>query len=90
MPLMEDMEFSRRLRAAGGIAVLDPPVQTSARRHLREGAWKTSLQNGLFILLYRMGVSPARLHAWYYRKKTLPKHDTVSAQTDEPTKALSS
>ncbi|MBA2242535.1 MAG: TIGR04283 family arsenosugar biosynthesis glycosyltransferase [Chthoniobacterales bacterium] len=66
IPLMEDMEFSRRLRAAGKIAVLDPPVQTSARRHEREGAWKTSLKNGLFILLYRLGVSPQRLHRWYY------------------------
>jgi len=67
IPLMEDVEFSRRLRAAGKIAVLDPPVLSSARRHLRKGAWRTSLQNGLFIVLYRLGVSPHRLHRWYYR-----------------------
>jgi rSAM/selenodomain-associated transferase 2 len=67
IPLMEDMEFSRRLRKAGKIAVLDPPVRTSARRHAREGAWKTSIQNGLFILLYKLGVSPVQLHRWYYR-----------------------
>ena len=67
IPLMEDMEFSRRLRRAGQVAVLDPPVRTSPRRHAREGAWKTSIQNGLFILLYKLGVSPTRLHRWYYR-----------------------
>jgi len=67
IPLMEDIEFSRRLRAAGKIAVLDPPVLSSARRHLRKGAWRTSFQNGLFIVLYRLGVSPHRLHRWYYR-----------------------
>ena len=67
IPLMEDMEFSRRLRAAGRVVVLDPPVRTSPRRHLQEGAWKTSIQNGLFILLYKLGVSPVRLHRWYYR-----------------------
>jgi len=67
IPLMEDVEFSRRLRAAGKIAVLDPPVQSSARRHLRKGAWRTSIQNGLFIVLYHLGVSPHRLHRWYYR-----------------------
>lgn len=67
IPLMEDVEFSRRLRAAGKVAVLDPPVQSSARRHLRKGAWRTSIQNGLFILLYHFGVSPHRLHRWYYR-----------------------
>jgi rSAM/selenodomain-associated transferase 2 len=66
IPLMEDVEFSRRLRAAGKIAVLDPPVASSARRHLRKGAWLTTIQNGLFIVLYNLGVSPHRLHRWYY------------------------
>ncbi|MBA2623558.1 MAG: TIGR04283 family arsenosugar biosynthesis glycosyltransferase [Chthoniobacterales bacterium] len=66
IPLMEDMEFSRRLRAAGKVVVLDPPVGTSSRRHSREGAWRKTIQNGLFILLYKIGVSPRRLHRWYY------------------------
>ena len=78
IPLMEDVEFSRRLRAAGKIAVLDPPVQSSARRHLREGAWRTSFQNGLFIILYHLGVSPHRLHRWYYRgAKNRPERESV-------------
>jgi rSAM/selenodomain-associated transferase 2 len=67
IPLMEDVEFSRRLRAAGKIVVLDPPVRSSGRRHLRKGAWRTSIQNGLFIVLYNLGVSPHRLHRWYYQ-----------------------
>jgi rSAM/selenodomain-associated transferase 2 len=66
IPLMEDVEFSRRLRRAGKIAVLDPPVASSGRRHLRKGAWRTTVQNGLFIVLYNLGVSPHRLHRWYY------------------------
>ena len=66
IPLMEDVEFSRRLRGAGKIAVLDPPVASSARRHLKKGAWRTTIQNGLFIVLYNLGVSPHRLHRWYY------------------------
>jgi rSAM/selenodomain-associated transferase 2 len=78
IPLMEDVEFSRRLRAAGKIAVLDPPVQSSARRHLRQGAWRTSIQNGLFIVLYNLGVSPHRLHRWYYRAaEGNPERDEV-------------
>lgn len=67
IPLMEDMEFSRRLRAAGPVVILDPPVQTSPRRHARCGSWRTSIQNGLFIVLFRLGVSPHTLHRWYYR-----------------------
>lgn len=65
-PLMEDMEFSKRLRQAGGVRLLDPPIATSARRALRQGAWKTSIQNGAFILLYKCGVQPRTLHRWYY------------------------
>ena len=67
IPLMEDVEFSRRLRAAGKVVLLDPPVQTSGRRHERNGAWKTTIQNGLFIVLYKCGVSPVTLHRWYYQ-----------------------
>lgn len=70
IPLMEDMEFSKRLRAAGKVVVIDPPVRTSARRHARRGAWRTSVQNGLFIVLYKLGVSPVTLHRWYYRDGT--------------------
>ncbi len=66
IPLMEDVEFSKRLRAAGKLAILDPPLSTSARRHQRKGAWKTTIQNGLFIVLYKLGVSPVTLHRWYY------------------------
>jgi rSAM/selenodomain-associated transferase 2 len=80
IPLMEDVEFSRRLRAAGKIAVLDPPVQSSARRHLRKGAWRTSIQNGLFIVLYNLGVSPHRLHRWYYGgTRPLPRETAMSS-----------
>ena len=66
IPLMEDVEFSRRMRRAGKIALLDPPVQTSARHHVRKGAWRTTARNVLLIVLYRAGVSPFRLHRWYF------------------------
>jgi rSAM/selenodomain-associated transferase 2 len=75
IPLMEDVEFSRRLRSAGEIAVLDPPVASSGRRHLKKGAWRTTIQNGLFIVLYNLGVSPHRLHRWYYGEATQPERE---------------
>jgi rSAM/selenodomain-associated transferase 2 len=91
IPLMEDMEFSRRLRAAGPVAVLDPPMESSSRRHLRRGAWRTSIQNGLFILLYYCGCSPHRLHRWYYRGRfSLPNECAAgSALAPEPLEELS-
>jgi len=81
IPLMEDMEFSRRLRRAGRVAVLDPPVESSSRRHTVGGAWRTSIQNGLFIVLYKCGFSPTRLHRWYYRDRfRAPNKSVVAAQ----------
>ena len=67
IPLMEDLEFSKRLRRAGRTVVLDPPIASSARHHERRGALRTSIRNGLMIALFRMGMSPQRLHTWYYR-----------------------
>lgn len=69
IPLMEDVEFSRRLRSAGPIAMVDPPVQSSARRHAARGPRRTSLQNVLLLFLYKIGVSPRRLHRWYYQDR---------------------
>lgn len=69
IPLMEDIEFSRRLRRSGRTVVLDPPLSTSARRHQARGPWKTTLQNGWLIFLYRIGVPPRRLHEIYYGRK---------------------
>jgi rSAM/selenodomain-associated transferase 2 len=67
IPIMEDVEFSPRLRRAGKIAVLDPPVRSSGRHHDRKGAWRATIQNGLMLLLYKLGVQPQRLHRWYYQ-----------------------
>ena len=67
IPLMEDVEFSRRLRRAGRTVVLDPPIATSPRHHARRGAWRTTARNATMLALFRLGICPHRLHAWYYR-----------------------
>jgi rSAM/selenodomain-associated transferase 2 len=66
IPLMEDVEFSKRLRRSGRTRLLDPPMQSSARRFTRRGPWRTTLTNGVLLTLYHLGVSPARLHRIYY------------------------
>jgi rSAM/selenodomain-associated transferase 2 len=69
IPLMEDVEFSCRLRRYGRVAVLDPAIRTSPRKHLQQGSWRTTVRNGLMLLLYVLGASPKRLHEWYYRPR---------------------
>jgi rSAM/selenodomain-associated transferase 2 len=67
IPLMEDIEFSRRLRRLGNTVLLDPPLWSSPRRFRRLGNWRTTLLNVLLIGLFYFGVDPRTLHKWYYR-----------------------
>jgi GT2 family glycosyltransferase len=67
VPLMEDVELSRRLRRAGPVVLLDPPMSTSPARQIAHGAWRTTGRNLLFLFLFQLGVSPYLLHSWYYR-----------------------
>ena len=66
LPLMEDVELSRRLKWTGAPAILHAPVVTSARRWRVGGLWRTVLRMWTLRLLYSLGVSPARL-AGHYR-----------------------
>jgi rSAM/selenodomain-associated transferase 2 len=66
--LMEDVEFSCRLRRRGRLAVLTPAIGSSARKHLEQGRWRRTLANAWLLFLYVVGVAPQRLHAWYYRR----------------------
>ena len=64
IPLMEDLAFSQRIRNIGSIARAPATVRVSGRRYLERPIYFTALVN-LFPLLYRLGVSPARLARLY-------------------------
>jgi rSAM/selenodomain-associated transferase 2 len=63
-PLLEDLEFGRRLKAAGKVVFLSQPITVSSRRWDKEGVGYTTLRNQIFVLLYFLGVSPMRLARW--------------------------
>lgn len=65
-PLVEDVDFSDRLRAIGNTVLLDPAVRKLPQRSAQRGACRTNIQTAVFILLYKFGVAPGRLHCWYY------------------------
>ncbi|MDZ8236744.1 MAG: TIGR04283 family arsenosugar biosynthesis glycosyltransferase [Nostoc sp. ChiQUE01a] len=69
LPIMEDFELMRRLKAMGRIAIISTPVVTSARRWLQKGVFKTTLLNQIVIIAYLLGVSPERIRCWYRREK---------------------
>jgi len=71
IPLMEDIELSRRLRRLGPPRVMNGPLVTSARRWQRHGVVRTVLLMWRLRLGYFLGVSPERL-AEHYRLCSSP------------------
>jgi rSAM/selenodomain-associated transferase 2 len=65
IPLMEDIDLSRRMKRAGRIACLHQRVTASARRWQTQGVVRTILLMWSFRALYFFGVSPSRLRRLY-------------------------
>ncbi len=63
--LFEDVELSRRLKKMGRVILISPPLITSSRRFIAGGVIRTYLKMASLHILYWVGVSPARLAAWY-------------------------
>ena len=66
VPLMEDVDFIRRLRRLARVVEVPLPLVTSARRWRRDGWFRRSAANLALVALYFAGVSPGRLARWYY------------------------
>jgi rSAM/selenodomain-associated transferase 2 len=73
IPIMEDVEFVRRVRRSGArLKILGSTVRTSCRRMEAEGVAKRALQNWMMTVLYALGVKPEKLVRFYtedYRRK---------------------
>lgn len=65
MPLMEDIDFSRRLKRKGATAALTKTVTTSFRRWEQQGPLRTILLMWGLRFMYWIGVHPRRLAHLY-------------------------
>jgi rSAM/selenodomain-associated transferase 2 len=65
IPLMEDVEFSARLKRCGRVACLRSRVRTSVRRWRQDGPWRTIFRMWWLRARYAFGASPARLAQRY-------------------------
>jgi rSAM/selenodomain-associated transferase 2 len=65
LPLMEDIELSRRLRARSKPACLRQKLITSGRRWDKHGAWRTIVLMWRLRWMYWRGVAPAELARMY-------------------------
>lgn len=63
--LMEDLYFVKRLKRAGRISLINPPLRISARRWQKHGLIRQTLRNWSLITMAHCGVSPNRLARFY-------------------------
>ncbi|MBI4002001.1 MAG: TIGR04283 family arsenosugar biosynthesis glycosyltransferase [Nitrospira defluvii] len=65
IPLMEDIDFTRRLKRAGRLVPVNEYVVTAFRRWEHNGPIRTILLMWTLRFLYWIGVSPRKLHHFY-------------------------
>ena len=67
LPLMEDVEFLRKLRRCGRTAIISSRLISSPRRYEQVGPWRLTLTYGIIALLYFLRV-PNPVLARIYRR----------------------
>ena len=65
IPLMEDIDFTRRLKRLGRFVPIPDCVVTAFRRWEQNGALRTILLMWILRFLYWIGISPHRLQHFY-------------------------
>lgn len=84
IPLMEDMDFCRRLKRQGKIVILPYRIDTSARRWLEEGVVKTWLRGYVLQIAWGLGVSPDKLAPWYsFEQRSHGSFEPQESQTPD-------
>jgi len=74
LPIMEDYEFTVRLRRRGRIVTVSEAALTSGRRWQELGVLRTTLRNQWMLAGYHLGVSPQKLQAHYQEAVLTSKH----------------
>jgi rSAM/selenodomain-associated transferase 2 len=72
LALLEDLDFSRRLKRLGPTALIPSPMLTSGRRFLTHGPWRTAVFCGWLLLLYTLRLDTER----YAMRWRGPAHHT--------------
>jgi len=79
IPIFEDLDFARRLRALGKTITLTPPAYSSARRFAEKGPLRTTWDDLRLTRRYLSGVDPNELCLpGIHRIKDLQTHERLS------------
>lgn len=69
LPIMEDIDFVRRLKKTGKVELIKEKVLTSERRWEKKGILTTTIDNHFLLFMYYLGYSPERLYRLYYKDR---------------------
>lgn len=75
MPIMADVEFSRRMKRSGKCVLLKGPVISSSRKFDREGPLRNLYLIFYALLAFRFGVDPKIIKERYYHQQLKGKGD---------------
>ena len=67
VPIAEDLDLVRAMRAHGRLALLPLAVSTSARRYRKHGALRTWARHAVALVAWRLGVDRERIARWVRR-----------------------
>jgi rSAM/selenodomain-associated transferase 2 len=66
-PILEDLDLVKAMRGCGRLALLDLPVNTSARRYHARGIATTLFRNAVAAAAWFFDVDRQRIANWYHR-----------------------
>lgn len=69
LPIMTDVDFSKRLRRHGKTVLLPGPLRSSGRKFDHERPWRTLYLIFYALMAFELGVDPQRIKAKYYGAK---------------------
>ena len=64
-PILEDVDFSKRMRKLGKTVAIRKHALASARRYLRRGILLQGMRNLKILFAYWLGKDPSNLKKWY-------------------------
>jgi rSAM/selenodomain-associated transferase 2 len=79
VPLMEDVEFFRRLRRSGRVVCSEKQIVVSPRRYEAIGRARLTFAYGFIAILYLFGVPLSTLARIYQRTCCAPQDNRISA-----------
>ncbi len=69
IPILEDVRMVQRVKRQGRIAIVSECAESSSRRWMQQGVWRTTMLHRAVMLAHVLGVSPASIDRRLARRR---------------------